>query len=55
VEGKENLIVPKLNSLVEHVSHRKCKISMLEIDVSSYYYNKNYVHAKNECAFTTHS
>jgi len=55
VEGKEKLIVPKLNSLVEHASHRKCKISMLEIDVSSYYYNKNYVHAKNECAFTTHS
>jgi hypothetical protein len=55
VEGKEKLIVPKLNSLLQHASHRKCKISMLEIDASFYYYNEDYVHAKNECAFTTYS
>ncbi len=55
VEGKEKFIVPKLNSLLEHANHQKCKISMLETEVSSYYYNKYYVHVKNECVFTTHN
>jgi hypothetical protein len=27
---------------------------MLEIDVGSYYFNKDFVHSKNEVAFTTH-
>jgi len=27
---------------------------MPEIDVGSYYFSKNFVHAKNEVAFTTH-
>jgi hypothetical protein len=32
----------------------KCKVSMPKIDVGFYYFNKDFVHAKNEVAFTTH-
>ncbi len=48
VEGKEKLSAPKLNSLQKFFGHHKAKVSILGVDVGSYYMNKNFVHAKNE-------
>jgi hypothetical protein len=48
IEGKDKLLVPKLDNLLKHVGHRKCKVSMPNVDVSSYSMNKNFMHSKNE-------
>jgi hypothetical protein len=52
VEGKYKLLAFKLNNFLNHVGHWKCKVSMLGVDVGSYYMNKNYVHSKNERQYT---
>jgi hypothetical protein len=52
VERKDKLLTFKLDSLFTHVDRWKCKISMLGVDASSYYMNKNYVHSKNERQYT---
>jgi hypothetical protein len=51
VEGKEKLLAPKLDSLLKHQGHRKAKKSMPGVDVGQFYFNKDYVHAKNEHAY----
>jgi hypothetical protein len=45
VERKQKLLAPKLNSLLKHAGWEKEKVSMLRVDVGSYYSNKNSVHA----------
>lgn len=54
MEGKTKFLAPKLDSLLKHVGYWKYKVPMLEIDVGYYDSNKDFVHAKNERAFTTH-
>jgi hypothetical protein len=54
MEGKAKFLAPKLDSLLKHVGYWKCKVPMLEIDAGFYDFNKDFVHAKNERAFTTH-
>jgi hypothetical protein len=54
VEGKEKLLVPKVNNLLKHVGHRKCMVSMPAIDASFYNLNKGFMHATNEFFFAIH-
>jgi hypothetical protein len=51
VEGKEKLLAPKLDSLLKHQGCRKVKKSMPRVDVDQFYFNKDFVHAKNEHAY----
>ncbi len=52
VEGKEKLLAPKLDNLLKQQGHCKAKVSMLEVDVNNFYFNKYFVHAKNERCYT---
>jgi hypothetical protein len=52
VEGKDELLTSKLNSLLKHFVHGKCKVSMQSVDVCTLYLNKNFVYAKNELKYT---
>jgi hypothetical protein len=52
VEGKEKLLAPKLNSLLKHQGCCKTKKSMPRVDAGQFYFNKDSVHTKNECAYT---
>jgi hypothetical protein len=54
MEGKAKFLAPKLDCLLKHVGYWKYKVLMLEIDVSFYDFNKDFIHAKNERAFTIH-
>jgi hypothetical protein len=40
------LLIPKVDSLLKHIGHCKCKVSMFNIDARFYYYNKDSTHAK---------
>jgi len=51
VEGKEKLLAPKLYNLLKHQSHYKAKVSMPGVNVNSFYFNKDYVHVKNEWSY----
>jgi hypothetical protein len=51
VEGKEKLLAPKLDSFLKHQGHHKVKKSMPKVDVGQFYFNKDFVHAKNEGAY----
>jgi hypothetical protein len=42
VEGKQKLLAPKLDSLLQHQS---CKVLMSNVDDGIFYFNKNSVHA----------
>jgi hypothetical protein len=53
--GKKKLLAPKLDNLFKHVGCQKAKFSMLGVDVGSHYFNKNSVHVKNECEYSTTS
>jgi len=48
VEGKQKLLVAKLDNLLKHQGCQKTKVSMLGVDAKSLYFNKNYVHVQNE-------
>ncbi len=37
VEGKDELLASKLNSLLKHFVHEKCKVSMPSVDVVAHY------------------
>jgi hypothetical protein len=37
MEGKEKLLVPKLDSLLKHVGYGKCKVSILGVAVNAYF------------------
>jgi hypothetical protein len=43
MEGKEKLLVSKLDSLLKHVDYRKCKVSIFGVAVNSYFMNQNLV------------
>ncbi len=47
------MLAPKLDSLLKHTRCRKAKSFMLGVDVGSHYFNKNLMHVKNECEFST--
>ncbi len=49
------MLAPKLDSLFKHTRCWKDKFFMLGVDVGSHYFNKNLVHVKNECEFSTTS
>ncbi len=51
-KGKKKLLAPKLDSLFKHQGHCKTKVSMPKIDVYTFYFNKDFVHAKNEHCYT---
>jgi CMP-N-acetylneuraminic acid synthetase len=53
VERKQKLLDAKLDSLLKHQGHRKAKMSMPNVDVGSFYFNKKKLHAQNECFYTT--
>jgi hypothetical protein len=53
VEGKEKLVVLKLNSILKHAHKHKCKVFMFWVYVGFYYVNKNLVHSKNEHQYIT--
>ncbi len=48
VEGKENVLAPKVDSLINHVGNKKATTFMPSVDVDFHYYNKNLMHTKNE-------
>ncbi len=47
VEGKEKLLAPKLDNFLN-----KTKKSMPRVHANQFYFNKDYVHTKNECGYT---
>jgi len=50
VERQKTLVIPKVDNSLKHIGHGKCKISMLSVHAGFSYYNKDSIHAKNECA-----
>jgi len=42
----------KLDSLLKHEGCNKTKVSMLGVDAKSTFFNKDFIHAKNECCYT---
>jgi hypothetical protein len=36
-KGKQKLLAPKFNNLLKHQGHKKAKVSMLDIDVGTFY------------------
>jgi hypothetical protein len=48
VEGEKKLIAPKLYSLFKCQGHSKAKVSMHRVDVGTFYFNKDFMHAKNK-------
>jgi hypothetical protein len=53
LKGKKIIVGPKLNNLLKHQGHHKAKVSMFGVDDGSFYFNKDYVHAKNEWCYTS--
>ncbi len=49
-EYAKKIIIPKVDSLLKHIGHSKCNVSMLNVDARFYYYNKDSTCAKNEHA-----
>jgi hypothetical protein len=45
VEGKQKLLTPKFSNLLKHRGHKKAKVSMFDIDVSTFYYMQNKLNA----------
>jgi hypothetical protein len=43
MEGKAKFLAPKLSSLLKHVGYWKYKVPMLEINISFYDFNKDFV------------
>ena len=48
IEGRENLNVPKVDSLMKHVGKRMSTANMDKIKRSEYFYLGNNKHVKNE-------
>ncbi len=47
VEGKKNMLVPKLDFLLKHSKRRKAIFPMLRVKDGEFYENKKCVHVKN--------
>ncbi len=52
VEGKKKLLAPKLDSLFKHQGCCKAKVSMPKVDACNFYFNKDFMHAKNKHCYT---
>jgi hypothetical protein len=52
VEGKEKLLASKLDNLLKHQGHYKVKVSILRVNANNFYFDKDFVHVKNECCYT---
>jgi hypothetical protein len=48
VEGKEKLLAPKLDNLLEHQGYHKAKESRPKVDASGFFSTKDSIHVKNE-------
>jgi hypothetical protein len=48
VKGKQKIKTPKLDNLLKHQEHRKAKVSMPNVDVYTFYSNKNSIHVQSE-------
>jgi hypothetical protein len=53
IEGRKKLLVPKLNSLIKHLSLRKCLVTRLGIVVWEYFLSPSNAHVKNEKVYGT--
>ncbi len=54
VEGKEKILVPKLDNLLKHVGHKKCMVSVPTIDARFYNFNKDFMHTTKDFFFIIH-
>jgi len=52
VEGKEKLLMPKLDSLVKHLEVKKCIVVKLKVVIKQQYVCKTNAHVKNEHLFS---
>jgi arginine/lysine/ornithine decarboxylase len=52
VEGRKNLLIPKLDSLLKHLGRRKATFVILGVKVGEFYKNKKCAHSKNHVLFT---
>jgi hypothetical protein len=52
VEGRNNLLIPKLDFLLKHSGKRKATFVILGVKVREFYKNKKCAHAKNQVLFT---
>lgn len=55
VDGKDKLLVLKLDSLWKHVGRRKAMTSSGKVKVGEYYFLSNNAHVKNENFFFARS
>ena len=55
VEGRDKLLVPKLDSLYKHCSRRKAKTSFGKVVAGKHYFLSNNVHVRNEKFFFARS
>ena len=51
VEGRDKLLVPKLDSLYKHCGRRKAKTSFGKVVAGEHYFLSNNVHVRNEKFF----
>jgi hypothetical protein len=47
IEGKEKLLVPKLDFFLKHLKRRKAIFAMLKIKDGEFFENKKCVHVQN--------
>jgi len=52
VEGRENLLIPKLDYLLKHLGRRKTTFVILGLKVGEFYKNKKCAYSKNQVLFT---
>jgi hypothetical protein len=48
IEGIDELLFPKLDSFIKHLSLKKCNVGRLGMVIGAYYVNPNNAHVKNE-------
>jgi hypothetical protein len=48
IEGKNKLLIPKLDFFIKHSSLRRCSFARCGVTIFAYYVNPNNAHMKNE-------
>jgi hypothetical protein len=48
VEGKENLLALKLDSLLKHQGYCEAEVYVPMVDVGNFHFNKDFIDVKNE-------
>lgn len=51
-KGKRSFRPPKLDSLFKHQCRCKAKVSMPKVNACTFYFNKDFMHAKNKHCYT---